>query len=221
MSIDCQISKVIRNTRLFYAPGDKGLQSNSSTIHTYCGLNDMRDTVKTPLKKLLWLSILSLLPPHFPSPGFSVLPWNVSCYHVCFTPVPTSILSFPSFCTPNTDLPRDDTHGSLNQHPRQPWAPVIILPFMNHTQHCPVSRGLVSASHQFQCPQRAGNTLSTHLKLKKIYSQSLWPCPWCDIKVIGWTGLCQTQRKVHFKSPADRCHTMFNALSSQTWTISL
>lgn len=125
---------------------------------------------KNPQKeKLFWLSILSLLPLTVHPLVFSATVENVSCCHVCSPQCLHLFSPFLHLCHPNTDLLRDDILRS-EPPPYTTLSPVIILPFMNHTQHCPVSRGLMQVQVcQFQCPQRAGNTLSTHLKLKRKF----------------------------------------------------
>ena len=108
--IDCQNSQGYKKHQALLCSGDKGLQSNSSTIHTYCGLNDMRNTVKIPWKRNCSDSQSSVcFPLTFHPLVFSVTMENISCYHVCSPQCLHLFSLFLRLCHPNTDLPRDDT----------------------------------------------------------------------------------------------------------------
>lgn len=108
--IDCQNSQGYKKHQALLCSGDKGLQSNSSTIHTYRGLNDMRNTVKIPWKRNCSDSQSSVcFPLTFHPLVFSVTMENISCYHVCSPQCLHLFSLFLRLCHPNTDLPRDDT----------------------------------------------------------------------------------------------------------------
>lgn len=136
---------------------------------------------KNSLKeKLLWLSILSLLPPHFPSPGFQ-------CYHekrlllpCLFTPVPTSILSFPSFVPPK-HWPTKGWHPSL-------WTSTLDNPEPSDHSALYESHSALPSEQRIDAgtslpvpmpPEGRKYFIYSPQTEEKIYSQSLWPCPWC------------------------------------------
>lgn len=136
---------------------------------------------KNSLKeKLLWLSILSLLPPHFPSPGFQ-------CYHgkhlllpCLFTPVPTSILSFPSFVPPKY-WPTKGWHPSL-------WTSTLDNPEPSDHSALYESHSALPSEQRIDAgtslpvpmpPEGRKYFIYSPQTEEKIYSQSLWPCPWC------------------------------------------
>ena len=116
-TIDCQNSLGYKKHQVLLCSGDKGVQSNPSTIHTYRGLNDMRNTVKIPWKKNCSDSQPSLCFPSLSSPlVFSVTMENISCSNVC-SPHCLHLLSpCLHLCYPNTDLLRDDILRSEPAH---------------------------------------------------------------------------------------------------------
>lgn len=123
---------------------------------------------KNSLKREIAQALNPQFAPSLSIPGFQ-------CYHekrlllpCLFTPVPTSILSFPSFVPPK-HWPTKGWHPSLwtstldNPEPSDHSALYESHSALPSEQRIDAGTSLPSS----KCPQRAGNTLSTHLKLKK------------------------------------------------------
>lgn len=127
---DCQISQGYKKHQALLCSGDKGLPVQFIHHPHLLWPKWHKRHIKNSLKeKLLWLSILSLLPLTF-HPWFSVLPWKTSpVTNVCSPQCLHLFSPFLRLCHPNTDLPRRLTPPlALNQHPRQPWAQWSFCP---------------------------------------------------------------------------------------------